>query len=77
MAASEEKAKALSAELNKLKSRQMACSAFQKGECKKGDECIFAHVDKDNAEEFKRANKAWNAQQRAKSPAGDNKKDGK
>ena len=72
MAASEDKVKELQKELNQLKSRQLACAAFSKGKCQKGDECPFAHVDKDNAAEFARANKAWNKQRRAKSqpPAG-------
>ena len=58
-AASGDEAPSAAAELQKLKSKQIACAGFQKGVCKKGDQCQFAHLDADAAAEIKRANAAW------------------
>ena len=54
-----DEAHSAAAELQRLKSRQIACAAFQKGQCQKGDQCLFAHIDKDTSAEIKRANAAF------------------
>ena len=64
-----EEAPSAAAELQKLKSKQIACAAFQKGQCKKGDQCQFAHLDADAAAEVKRAQSAWKKAETAKRSA--------
>ena len=68
-AESGDEATSAAAELQRLKSKQLACAAFQKGQCKKGDQCIFAHVEADVAAELKRANAAWKKNEAAKRSA--------
>ena len=64
-----DEATSAAAELQKLKSKQIACAAFQKGQCKKGDQCQFAHLDADAAAEVKRAQSAWKKAETAKRSA--------
>ena len=64
-----DEATSAAAELQKLKSKQIACAAFQKGQCKKGDQCQFAHLDTDAAAEIRRANAAWKKAKAAKRSA--------
>ena len=52
-------------ELNALKSKQIVCAAFQKGNCNK-DGCGFAHVEPDVANEIARAKKVQQQQQKQK-----------
>ena len=64
-----EEAPSAAAELQKLKSKQIACAAFQKGQCKTGDQCQSAHLDADAAAEVKRAHAAWEKAETAKRSA--------
>ena len=57
------------AELRKLKSKQIACAGFQKGQCQDGDQCQFAHLDANTAAEVKRANAIWKKAEAAKRSA--------
>ena len=52
-----------------MKSKQIACAAFQKGACKKGEQCQFAHLDADAAAEVKRASAAWKKAETARRSA--------
>ena len=63
--------KALKAEIQRLKTRSKCCAAFIKGTCKDED-CIYAHVDAEVAEEHKRAEKAYKkaeTEKRGRSPS--------
>ena len=58
-APAEADAQAMAVELQQLKSRALFCTLYQKGKCTKGDDCLFAHVGADDANEIKRASKAY------------------
>ena len=64
-----EEALSAAAELQRMKSKQIACAAFQKGACKKGEQCQFAHLDADAAAEVKRASAAWKKAETARRSA--------
>ena len=54
------------AELQRLKSRAMYCAAYIKGNCAKGNDCKFPHVDPAVAEEIKRASAIFKKEDKEK-----------
>ena len=64
-----DEAPCVAAELHKWKTKQLVCSAFQKGNCRKGEQCQFAHLDSDAASEVRRAHSAWKKSDAAKRSA--------